>query len=106
LRVGRGEKVSRGLVWLAWITGEVIPNAVKIDTFPPRDQPFRVRSVKVEMPDTGALQYVAPWIDSRNPKPLRCRSSISVSMLAKHGFQFNKVCFNSVTDGYQYNPMK
>src|SRR6266436_6482959 len=66
LRVGRGEKVSRGLVWLAWITGEVIPNAIKIDTFPARDQPFRVRSVKVEMPDTRALQYFAPWIDSRN----------------------------------------
>src|SRR5580700_6047069 len=33
LCVGRREKVSRGLIWLAGIAGEVIPNAVKINTF-------------------------------------------------------------------------
>src|SRR5438552_6837988 len=56
LRIGRGEKVSRGLVWLGGITGEVIPNAVKIDTFPAGHKPLCVRSMEVEMPDARTLQ--------------------------------------------------
>src|SRR5215470_15030855 len=53
LRIGRSEEVSSRLVGFAWIAREVIPNSVKIDALPAGNQLFRVRSMKIEMPDAG-----------------------------------------------------
>src|SRR5260370_10361781 len=66
LCVGRGEKVSRCLIWLAWITGEVIPKSVKIDPLPDGHKPLCVRAREVEMPDARTLQYSAPQLDPTN----------------------------------------
>src|SRR5260370_18449306 len=65
LRVSRRKEVSGGFVGLPWITGEVIPYAIKIDALPARHQPFPVRPMKVEVQDTRALQYLDPWSDIR-----------------------------------------
>jgi hypothetical protein len=55
--IGRREKVSGGFVGLAGISCEVIPYAVKIDSLTARDQPFRGRSIsmqlQVKLPNAG-----------------------------------------------------
>src|SRR5579872_4723428 len=66
LRVSRGKKISGGFVWLTRITGKVIPYPVKVDTLPACYQAFRVRSMKVEVPNSGILQNLAPWINPRD----------------------------------------
>src|SRR5207253_11478309 len=43
LRVSSGKKISGGFVGLTWIAGKVIPYSVKVDTLPPRHQPFCIR---------------------------------------------------------------
>src|SRR5579872_2770352 len=66
LRIGCSKKVSRGLVGFARITRKVVPNAIKIDTFAACNKPFRVRTMKVEMPNTRIQEYFVPWFDPGN----------------------------------------
>src|SRR5260370_25082567 len=66
LRVSGGKEVSGGLVWLPRIAGKVIPYPVKIDTFPACHQPFGIRSMKVEVPNSRILENLAPRINPRD----------------------------------------
>src|ERR1700732_588395 len=49
LCIGGRKKVSRGLIGLGGIGGEIIPNAIKVDALTTGHKPFGVGPVKVEM---------------------------------------------------------
>jgi hypothetical protein len=53
LRVSGGKEISGGLVRLTRIAGKIIPYPVKVDTLPACHQPFRIRSMEVEVPNPG-----------------------------------------------------
>src|SRR6266853_6955523 len=53
VRVSGGKEISSDLVRLTAIAGKVIPYSVKVDTLPACHQPFRVRSMEVEVPNAG-----------------------------------------------------
>src|SRR5882762_5229938 len=66
LRVSSSKEISGGLVRLTRIAGKVVPYPVKIDTLPACHQPFRIRSMEVEVPHSGfwriSLQGSIPGI--------------------------------------------
>src|SRR5713101_424603 len=66
LCVGRGKEISGVFVWFTWISSKVIPYPVKVDTLAACYQAFRIRSVKVEVPNSGILQNLTPRINPRN----------------------------------------
>src|SRR6266853_3162070 len=66
LRVSGGKEISGDLVRLTSIAGKVIPNSVKVDTLPACHQPFRVRSMEVEVPNPGIQENLVPGIDPRD----------------------------------------
>src|SRR6266581_640109 len=53
LRVSGGIEISGGLVRLARIGGKVVPNPVTVNKLPASHQPFRIRSMEVEVPNAG-----------------------------------------------------
>ena len=57
LSISGGEEISSGFIRFAQIAREVVPDPVEINAFAALDQPLRIRSMKVEMPDAGILQY-------------------------------------------------
>src|SRR5271165_4890405 len=66
LRVSGSKEVSGGIVRFTRITGKVIPYPVKVDTLPTGHQSFRIGSMKIEMPNSGILENLAPWINPGN----------------------------------------
>src|ERR1700733_16179847 len=66
LRISSGKEIPGVLVGLTRIPGKVVPYPVKIDSLPPCHQPFRIRPVKVEVPDPGILENLAPRFDPGN----------------------------------------
>src|SRR6267154_5851794 len=66
LRVSGGKEISGDLVRLTSIAGKVIPNSVKVDTLPAGHQPFRIRSMEVEVPNPGIQENLVPGIDPRD----------------------------------------
>src|SRR5208283_3046947 len=65
LRIGSGKKISGGFVWLTRIRRKVIPYPVKVDALSACHQPFRIRSMKVEMPNPRILENFAPGVNPR-----------------------------------------
>src|SRR5260370_32888757 len=66
LRISGGEKIPSSLVGLTRIAGKVIPNPVEVDTLPACHQPFGIRSMKVEVPNSGILENLGPGVNARN----------------------------------------
>src|SRR5580704_16050708 len=66
LRISRGKEISGIFVWLTRIGRKVIPYPVKVEALTACHQPFRIRSVKVEMPNPGILKNFAPGVNPRN----------------------------------------
>src|SRR5260370_7530578 len=65
-RISGGEKIPSSLVGLTRIAGKVIPNPVEVDTLPACHQPFGIRSMKVEVPNSGILENLGPGVNARN----------------------------------------
>ena len=65
-RIPRCKEISGCFVRLPGIAREVVPNAVEIDALASSHQALRVWAMKIEVPHSGILQYLAPWFDSRD----------------------------------------
>src|SRR3954463_16692499 len=47
------------------IGGELVPEAIEVDPFATFDQPLRIRSAEIEMPEQGTLDDVLPVANAR-----------------------------------------
>jgi hypothetical protein len=79
LRVSGGKEISGGLVRLTRIAGKIIPYSVKVDTLPACHEAFRIRSMKVEVPNPWIQENLVPGITPgdwrvHNNQPLKPRA--------------------------------
>src|SRR5439155_18122259 len=65
LRVLSRVEVACGLVWLAWIAREGIPDAIQIDALAPSHQTLGVGTPKREVPQRRGAHDVVPGGDAR-----------------------------------------
>src|SRR6266481_7025951 len=66
LRLRSSKEISVSLVGLTRIAGEVVPYPVQVDTLSACHQPFRIRSMEVEMPNSMILENLIPGINPRD----------------------------------------
>src|SRR5437870_3917522 len=66
LRVRSSKRVSGGLVGLGRISSKVVPYTIKVDALTTCHQPFGIRPVKVEVPNSRVQENLIPRLDSWN----------------------------------------
>src|ERR1700689_3577592 len=66
LRVSGGKEISGRFVRFGGIAREVIPNSIEVDALTPSHEPFCIRTMKIEMPDSRVQQNLLPRLDPRN----------------------------------------
>src|SRR4029077_16830655 len=66
LCISGGKEISGRLVRLGQIASEVIPNSIEVDALAASHEPFGIRTMKIEMPNTGVQQNLLPRLDAWN----------------------------------------